>query len=250
MPHHTEEKMRKSYDKAERKIKIIKSLYVIIPLLFIFTIYFFGDNVYTFNIYKVATLFIFGVVWVLWVSFGSIIINRYVFIDVPVYDINDNSIKAKKKRNHPWFKMPMHLQLIDLVSNLSLIIVFFVILQFIFKKIFLKGNVEQSNVSSHFIRFMTRIYLFITTGKFGLCNNRTKEQCINTYYCKYRNNECITRNSEQLVDYSIYVSKNINILNAFLTVYFQTNIQNKLKYFIKTYLSDKDKLLFVPHFGN
>lgn len=243
-------KMYTSEKREITKLNRIKFLYVTLPIILIFALYFFGNNIITFNIYKFFTLFIFGFIWVLWVSFGSIIINRYVFIDVPEYDINDNTERGKKKKNHPWFKMPMIMQLFDLVSNLSLIIVLFVLLQYIFKKVFLSETVSEKSqfVSSYFIKFMTKVYLFLTTGKFEICKDRLEKNCKKTFLCKFRDGECLKRNNLEMYEYSKYVSININILNAFLTVYFQTSIKNKLQYFIKKYLSNKNNLLYVPNF--
>lgn len=236
--------------KAEQKIKLVKYSYMYLPFVFLIIIALFGNSHKLFTAYKFFTLFLFGSLWAIWVSLGSILTNKYVFVNVPKY--------SEETKNHPWFKTHWTFQLADIILNLSFIIVLFVILNYFFKRSFLvEGNLKRTGVG--LLRTITRLYLFLTggeyrkkidtiikTGDFKYCSNRDKDDCQGSFFCKFQDDKCVNRNESYLNDYSKYITSNINILNAFLTVYFQSSVKNKMNYFLNAYMSDKSKFYYIP----
>jgi hypothetical protein len=199
----------------------------------------FNVNDYTFEMLKILGIILFSIIWTFYVSVGSILTNKYFIRDCPKW--------CEKNKDHPWFKMSVLNQFLDILISISLVIINFYFITALFKITF---NQKDSNkVGSGFYNRLLNLYMLLKTGSSKKCVERNIFECNNAFVCKYTRNKLESRcnvNPTWYYRFEEQISKNITILNAFLTILFQTNLKNKLEYFIKENMKNSN-YLSVPN---
>ena len=158
-------------------------------------------------------------------------------------NINDPDLKKKYK----WLQLDYKIQFLEVAINIGFVILYFKVIRDIFVKI---TNPEGKKGFAGIYKFFLKIFLSLkfVEPKFKGCKDLSKTECdINvTKICTFEKNKCHT-NYIALNEFNTIVQNNITILNAFLTILFQTNMKNKINYLIMTYLNNENNILSVPN---
>jgi hypothetical protein len=205
----------------------------LITLFIIFSIYSISTyNIedYTLEFLKMFSIVLFSIIWVIYISGGSIITNRYFIKECPKW--------CEKNKDHPWFKLSPIFQFLDILLSISIVVINFYIIRGLYK-LTLHPN-KSVTVGRGFLNKLLNIYLVFKTGSMKKCKYKSLNECEHTPICKIYNPKskpvCATDNY-WYDNFDDQITKNITILNAFLTILFQTNLKNKLEYFIKEYVN-------------
>ena len=209
-----------------------KMLIPVLILILIYTVSKFNTSIddYSFEIVKILGIVIFSIIWVIYISTGSIITNKYFIRECPKW--------CEKNKDHKWFKMSPLLQFLDILLSISLVVINFYFIRILYT-ITINPN-KSVKVGREFLNKLLNFYILYKTGSSTKCKFRTLKDCENTPICKIYNPKtgptCAV-NTYWYDNFDNQITKNITILNAFLTILFQTNLKNKLEYFINNYVN-------------
>lgn len=205
----------------------------------------------SFSFIQYFMILIIGIIWAIYVSFFSMLINKYFVLECPkITKENFNDPELKKK--YTWLQLDYKLQFLEVIINLGFIMVYFKIIKDLFMEI---TNPDGKNAFGGLYKFFFRAYLTIKfffdfDYKFVKCKDLSKKQCnfSLTKICNYDNNNknCIL-SREGFNYFNKTISNNITILNAFLTVLFQTNLKNKINYLILKHFNNDNYIFSVPN---
>ena len=229
-----------------------------VSFLFIYTIILSKNHVgspisaedISWHILLASGIFIAGVIWMILISISSIIVNKYIIQTTPDYE-NDPC--------HKWFKYPFIWQLIDILVSCGLILLYFWGTRFIFKRFMGKINKSANEtiglgIGYTFINKIARLL-----GLFSPCKTINKKtECNTSLFCNWYPKKTVSKTTIEptcrtaqkwLQQYNDSMKTNITVLNAFLTVMFQTKLKNKISFFMRKYLY-KDNIFQVESQSN